>query len=114
AARGGRGARAPQPERRGHTARIDSIMTMKRLASTAPPPAEPLIAPTGSPGLNSVIDVVNAAVAPFQEAPPPEQGAAGRVSQIVGGAMGVMGAPAEIIDTAFASLTAPLAAMFPA
>jgi uncharacterized Zn-binding protein involved in type VI secretion len=36
------------------------------------------------------------------------------VSQVVGGVLGVVGAPAKIIDTAFAELTAPIAAMFPA
>lgn len=87
--------------------------TPRPVKATPPAPA-PLIAPTGSPGLNSVIDVVNVTAAPFQQAPPAEQGAAGWVSQGLGGVLGVIGAPAQIIDTAFASLTAPLAALFPA
>ncbi|MBN8610287.1 MAG: PAAR domain-containing protein [Deltaproteobacteria bacterium] len=46
-------------------------------------------------------------------APPAEQGAAGWVAAGLGGVMGVIGAPQQIIDTAFAALTAPIAAMFP-
>ncbi|HET6584994.1 MAG TPA: DUF6531 domain-containing protein, partial [Nannocystaceae bacterium] len=84
-----------------------------RPVQTSPPAHGPLISPTGSPGLNSVIDVVNNTAAPFMNAPPPEQGAAGWVAQGLGGVLGVIGAPMMIIDTAFASLTAPIAALFP-
>lgn len=83
-------------------------------ASQASPPAPQLIAPTGSPGINNVVDVVNATAAPFMSAPPAEQGVAGAVAQGLGGVLGVVGAPTQIIDTAFATLTAPIAAMFPA
>jgi RHS repeat-associated protein len=61
-----------------------------------------------------VADVVNATVAPFESAPPPGQGTATTIAQKVGGALALVGAPAKIIDTAFAELTAPIAAMFPA
>jgi YD repeat-containing protein len=88
-------------------------MTLPRPPNNPPPPSPPLIAPTGSPGVNCVVDVINQTAAPFRSAPPPEQGAAGAVAQYVGGAMAVIGAPAQIIDTAFAALTAPLAALFP-
>jgi RHS repeat-associated protein len=84
-----------------------------RPANVGSPPHPPLIGPTGSPGVNSVLDVVNSTVAPFMNAPPAEQGVAGVVAQGLGGVLGVVGAPAMIIDTAFASLTAPIAAMFP-
>src|SRR5262245_52291698 len=90
-----------------------AIANASRPASLAPSPHKPLIAPTGSPGLNSVIDVVNNTAAPFMNAPPPEGGAAGALAQGLGGIMGVIGAPQMIIDTAFASLTAPIAALFP-
>ena len=83
-------------------------------ADRPPAPAPPLIAPTGSPGLNAVVDVVNKTADPFMNAPPPEGGAAGVVSHTLGAALGVIGAPAEIIDTGFAAMTAPVAAMFPA
>lgn len=79
-----------------------------------PPPAPPLIAPTGSPTLDCMADAINSAVAPFQNAPPPEQGAAGWVAQGLGGVVGLIGAPQQLIDNAFAGLTAPIAAMFPA
>ncbi|MFV8750293.1 RHS repeat-associated core domain-containing protein [Nannocystaceae bacterium ST9] len=83
--------------------------------STRPqnPPA-PLLAPTGSPGLDSAIDAINSTAAPFMSAPPPEQGAAGWVAQGLGGVLGVVGAPQQIIDQAFAGFTAPIAALFPA
>lgn len=84
-----------------------------RPVQTSPPAHGPLVAPTGSPGLNSVLDVVNNTAAPFMNAPPPEQGAAGMVAQGLGGVLGVIGAPQMIIDTAFASLTGPIAAAFP-
>jgi len=78
-----------------------------------PPPAPPLIAPTGSPTLDCMADAINSAVSPFQNAPPAEQGAAGWVAQGLGGVLGLVGAPAQLIDNAFAGLTAPIAALFP-
>jgi RHS repeat-associated protein len=98
---------------------VNDFATAGSIANTSRPanlPAHaphPIIAPTGSPGLNSVIDVVNLTVSPFQSAPPAEQGVAGAVAQGLGGVMGLVGAPAMIIDTAFAAMTAPIAAMFP-
>ena len=90
-----------------------AVANALRPASLAPSPPTPLIAPTGSPGLNSVLDVVNNTAAPFMNAPAPEGGAAGALAQGLGGVMGVIGAPQMIIDTAFAALTAPIAALFP-
>jgi RHS repeat-associated protein len=90
-----------------------TIANRSKPASMNHPPAQPLIAPTGSPGVNSVLDVINSTAAPFMNAPPAEQGAAGAVAQGLGGVLGLVGAPAMIIDTAFASLTAPIAALFP-
>src|SRR5262245_52702296 len=92
--------------------RANASSEAMRPAPEASPPA-PLIAPTGSPGLNCVVDVINSTVAPFQSAPPAEGGIAGAVSQGLGGVLGVMGAPAQIIDTGFAALTAPIAAAMP-
>ena len=84
-----------------------------RPADRPSPPAPPVINPTGIAGVDCAADAVNSAFAPFQNAPPPEQGAAGVVSQKLGGVLGLVGAPAQIIDNAFAGLTAPLAALFP-
>ena len=72
------------------------------------------MAPTGSPTLDCIGDAVNSAAAPFMNAPPPEQGAAGYVAQGLGGVLGLVGAPQQLIDNAFAGLTAPIAALFPA
>ncbi len=79
-----------------------------------PPPAPPLINPTGNPTLDAMAGVINSTVSPFQNAPPPEQGAAGAVAHGLGAVTGLVGAPTQLIDTAFASLTAPIAALFPA
>jgi RHS repeat-associated protein len=85
-----------------------------RPATRTPPPAPPLIGPTGSPTLDCMADAINSAAAPFRNAPPAEQGTAGAVAQYLGGALGLIGAPAQLIDNAFAGLTAPIAALFPA
>lgn len=85
-------------------------------ARSQPPseqPAPPLIAPTGNVKADCVADVVNATADPFRNAPPPEQGVAGEVSQKLGGVLGVLGAPEELLNTGFAALTADIAAAFP-
>ncbi len=82
-------------------------------AATNPAPPEPILAPTGNSVADPVIDVINNTLAPFQSAPPPEQGAAGWVSQGLGGVLGLIGAPTDIIDTGFAAFTAPIAKLFP-
>jgi len=78
----------------------------------APKPA-PIIAPTGNAKLDAVADVLNNAAAPFQSAPPPEQGTLGVISHGMGAVLGVVGAPFEMLDTGFAMATAGLAAMMP-
>ena len=104
--------------RRGRVARPSSPNSQPPRSNSLPnsrpaPPAPPLIGPTGSPTLDCIADAVNSTVAPFQNAPPPEQGAAGWVAQGLGGVLGVVGAPQQLIDNAFAGLTAPIAALFP-
>lgn len=89
-----------------------SIANRSKPVQTSPSPNPPLIAPTGNATVNTVIDVINSTAAPFMNAPPPEQGAAGWVSQGLGGVLGLVGAPQMLIDTAFASLTAPLAKLW--
>jgi RHS repeat-associated protein len=64
--------------------------------------------------VSDVADLVGKTAAPFENAPPASAGTSGAVSQVVGGVLGVVGAPAQIIDTAFAAFTSPIAAMFPA
>ncbi len=77
-------------------------------------PAPPLIGPTGVAGLDCAADTINSTFAPFQNAPPASQGAAGWVAQGVGGVVGLIGMPQQLIDSAFAGFTAPIAALFPA
>jgi RHS repeat-associated protein len=59
------------------------------------------------------LGVVEQTAAPFRNAPPPEQGAAGYIAQGLGGVLGLVSAPAQLIDTGIAMATAPLAALFP-
>lgn len=77
------------------------------------PAPEPLIAPTGDASLDALADVVNRTAAPFQSAPPPEQGALGVISHGMGAVLGVVGAPFEMLDVGFAMATAGLATMMP-
>lgn len=84
-----------------------------RTTSQPPPPPQPLIAPTGIAKLDAVADVVNNVAAPFQSAPPPEQGTLGAISHGVNAVMGVVGAPFEMLDVGFAMATASIAALMP-
>jgi len=82
-------------------------------ARDVPAASEPLIPTTGNVTLDAMSSVVNTTAAPFQNAPPPEQGALGAVNHYVGGAMAVVGAPFELMDAGFAALTAGLASVMP-
>lgn len=82
-------------------------------AEEAPAPA-PLIGDTGSPGLNAVADVVNSTAEPFQNLMNPELGTAAKLENGINAVTGAMGAVADLVDTGFAVLTAPIAALFPA
>lgn len=96
---------------------VQGIATAKagpKPANMMQAPPAPLIAPTGSPGLNMVIGAVNDVAAPFQALPSGEGGAAGAVANGLGAVLGVVGAPEAILDSAFAALTAPIAKIFPA
>ncbi|MEM6993479.1 MAG: DUF6531 domain-containing protein [Myxococcota bacterium] len=66
----------------------------------AGPPPAPIFATTGNARADSVLATLDATVAPFTQAPPPEQGAAGWVAQGLGGALGVINAPMMFIDAA--------------
>lgn len=63
------------------------------------PPA-PVFATTSSATANAVLSTLDQAVAPLRELPSSEDGAAGKVSKAVGGALGVINAPAMFIDAA--------------
>lgn len=66
----------------------------------AGPPAQPVFATTGNARADSVLATLDATIAPFRQAPPPEQGAAGWVAQGLGGVLGVVNAPMMFIDAA--------------
>ena len=96
---------------------VGDIATARpRKASLPPPqkpPARPLIGDTGSVKLNAVADVINTTASPFQNAPDPAKGTLGEIEHGIGAVMGVVGAPFQLLDTGFAMITAPLAAMMP-
>lgn len=78
------------------------------------PVPEPLIAPTGDmPRLDAMTDVINRTVSPFTNPPGPEQGSLAQISNAVGGILGLVGAPFQLMDTGFAIATAGIAAFFP-
>src|SRR5690242_2093504 len=80
-----------------------------------PEPAPPLLQPTGeNVTLDSLKQVVNRTAEPFRQAPPAHQGAVGAVNQVLGGVLGAINAPVELLNTGFAMATAPLAAIMPA
>ncbi|HET9957995.1 MAG TPA: DUF6531 domain-containing protein, partial [Polyangiaceae bacterium] len=66
----------------------------------SPNPPAPVFATTQSATANAVLSTLDQAVAPLRELPNSEDGAAGKVSKAVGGALGVINAPAMFIDTA--------------
>ncbi len=96
---------------------LSQVTSMRpRLASKPPAPREPappLISDTGNAKLNAVADVINTTAAPFQNPPDPKRGTLGVIEHGIGAVMGVVGAPFQLLDTGFAMLTAPLAALMP-
>jgi RHS repeat-associated protein len=91
-------------------------------AAQSPAPA-PLINTEGSPGLIAVADVVNSKAAPLQNlvnldvSDPFSMDNVQTVAGAIQGIQDIMdvgGMVSEIIDTGFATLTAPIAALFPA
>lgn len=94
---------------------IEGAKAMRpRLAVKPPRPPAPLIDTSqSSPGVAAIADVVNNAAAPFQAGPDPKKGTLGQIEHGIGMVMGVVGAPFELLDTGFALVTAPLAALMP-
>jgi RHS repeat-associated protein len=85
-----------------------------RTAIKAPAPKTPLIDTSkSSPSVAVMGDIINNAAAPFQEGPDPKKGTLGKIEHGIGAVMGVVGAPFELLDTGFALVTAPLAALMP-
>src|SRR6188768_1061094 len=85
-----------------------------RLASKSAENPKVEVKDTGNAKVDAMGDVLNNALAPFQNAPPPEQGALGVVNQAVGAVMGLQNVGMELMNTGFAMATAGIAAMMPA
>jgi hypothetical protein len=93
---------------------IETVKTMRPKVAIKPPKVKALIDTSqSSPSVAAMGDIINNAAAPFQGEPDPKKGKLGEVEFIVGAAMGVVGAPFELLDTGFALVTAPLAALMP-
>jgi YD repeat-containing protein len=92
----------------------DSGLPRPRVPGHGSNPPPPIIGPTGNAKLDAVTDIVNRTFEPFRTAPDPARGVCGVIQHYVGGAMGIIGAPFEMLDTGFAMLTAPLANLMPA
>ncbi len=101
---------APRPPA-GHPTVAPGVV---RPSSHPAAPVQPLFNPTGNVTVDSLAGVVDSIAAPFRNAPPPEQGTLGAISQYVGGALGVVGGVFTLLDTGMAMLTAGIASVFPA
>jgi uncharacterized Zn-binding protein involved in type VI secretion len=85
----------------------------RRLRKTATDTLSAL-APTGqNPRLEALQSEIQNLAAPFLAAPPAHQGTLGYVSQGLSGVLGVLDAPATLLDTGFAVATADVAAALP-
>ena len=83
----------------------------------APPPAPPApLIPLAGKGTVAAMfaNTVNTMADPFQQMVAPGKNVLQRASSGVNGVLGLMQAPANLLNTGLAALTAPLAAMLPA
>lgn len=72
------------------------------------------LAPTGeNPRVEALQTEIRNILTPFLEAPPEHQGLLGEVTQTLNGILGLINAPAALLDTGFAMLTADIAAAWP-
>jgi uncharacterized Zn-binding protein involved in type VI secretion len=81
----------------------------------APAPPSPVISLAGKGTVAAMFaNTVDTLADPFQQAVAPGKNVLERASSAVSGVMGVLQAPAALLDTGLAALTAPLAAAMPA
>ena len=81
----------------------------------APAPPAPLISLAGKGTVAAMFaNTVNTLADPFQQVTAPGKNVLQRASSAVNGVMGLMQAPAQLVNTGLAALTAPLAAALPA
>lgn len=92
------------PRSAGSMSSIRKAANMALSPSEAPPT---LFTLTGeNPNADAMAHVANELAAPFMQAPPAHQGALGYVTQGLGGVLGLLNAPAVLLDTGFALATA--------
>lgn len=85
-----------------------------RSPTTPRPTPNPPSAPTGRLSFDQIKGFAVKTSAPFLNAPPPSEGTLGAISHGLNTALGVVGAPFELLETGFATLTSGIAAMMPA
>src|SRR5579859_5062698 len=68
---------------------------------TSEPPA-PLIAPTGNTSVDALASAVNAGAQPFQDLGDPKAGTLNRITDVVNGAIGSLGALDQLLNTGMA------------
>lgn len=64
--------------------------------------------------IDELSEVVQATIAPFENAPDPEKGAVGAVAHYVQGALGAISMPMTLLDTGLTVATAGISKLFPA
>src|SRR5262249_10700171 len=79
----------------------------------APKPPAPLIAPTGDATWDTLASDINQAAAPFQDLSSKDASDLDRANDVIGGIMGAIMTPLNLLNDGFALLTAPIAKLFP-
>ncbi|MEM5314781.1 RHS repeat-associated core domain-containing protein [Paraburkholderia sp. JHI869] len=73
-------------------------------ANEPPPPPAPLIAPTGNTSVDALASAVNAGAQPFQQLGNPKANTLDRVTNVVSGAVGSLGALDQLLNTGMAMI----------
>ncbi|MCX5544795.1 DUF6531 domain-containing protein [Paraburkholderia sp. CNPSo 3076] len=73
-------------------------------ASEPPPPPAPLISPTGNTSVDALASAVNAGAQPFQQLGNPKANTLDRVTNVVSGAVGSLGALDQLLNTGMAMI----------
>ncbi|TDG04599.1 hypothetical protein E1N52_28370 [Paraburkholderia guartelaensis] len=73
-------------------------------ANEPPPPPAPLISPTGNTSVDALASAVNAGAQPFQQLGNPKANTLDRVTNVVSGAVGSLGALDQLLNTGMAMI----------
>ncbi|WP_081771954.1 RHS repeat-associated core domain-containing protein [Paraburkholderia nodosa] len=73
-------------------------------ANEPPPPPAPLISPTGNASVDALASAVNAGAQPFQQLGNPKANTLDRVTNVVSGAVGSLGALDQLLNTGMAMI----------